>query len=230
MREGGPSRLALPLVCAALVAAVAAACGSEQRAVPANLVDGSPVAPLPSRLKDEKSLARGRVEVFPIGRGDRDRLGACLRSLSPVQTSAGRPVVSRTGVEGASLTFADRSGRRVYACDHAPRALEGRYWSASSVGRIPHGRLLDPRLSLVTLKDGKIVAFAWVQPLARTRWLIVDQGSFRELYEVAGGLPVRLTTRRGIDIDRSSAIFDVEQLDRDGRELRHALVTTFVAG
>jgi hypothetical protein len=98
------------------------------------------------------------------------------------------------------------------------------------VGFFTARTLNDPRLSLCAGQSGKtIAAFAWIVPLPNTRWVVVDQHSQKEVYEVAARLPVRIVTFRDIELSTSSAIFEYAQYDKDGKLLGNAAIRPQVA-
>jgi hypothetical protein len=139
-------------------------------------------------------------------------------------------VVQRTGVEGGSLTFRDPSEPGVLACDAAPGEYELAPWCGVSAGRLYSGRLQDPRLDLCQSRDGRLTGFVWIEPVRGAKWVALDQGSYSELYEVAGELPVRIASTRDVELEGSRASFDVTQYDGGGRELARGTVEAAVAG
>ena len=56
------------------------------------------------------------------------------------------------------------------------------------------------------------------------------QRGYVELYEVLGGLPVRVAGTIGIDLEQARARFDVTQYDAEGGELIHGELEAAVAG
>jgi hypothetical protein len=134
-------------------------------------------------------------------------------------------IAVRIGVDGESVTMRDRAG--VTACDGtgAPAA-----WCGSSFGRLYLGRLRDPRLDIGgCLHAGAPIAFAWIDPGPGTRYVAVVQPGYAEVYEAAGGLPVRVTTR-DVRADSSGASFQFTEHDARGRLLRRAQVDAVPAG
>jgi hypothetical protein len=203
------------VLCATLMLAVG--CDSDAR--PKRLLYGEPTAEF--RPVTGSVVTRTRV-VRAAFLGRRFRL--CRRD-DRVDTL----VVERIGVFAESLTFRDRGGLHVHACDGAGE--RSRPWCGGSVGRLYDGRLLDPRLDvLCSGADGERLAYAWVEPASGSHWIGVDQGSYMELYEVAGGLPVRVATRRGIDAGAARATFELTQYDVRGRELLRSKLEAAVAG
>src|SRR5262249_46219522 len=124
------------------------------------------------------------------------------------------PLVRRVGVEGASVTDPTASGRAVVACGGTKLSSGGdRAGGGVALGRMRSGRLLDPRLDVASCstQSGEPVAFAWVEPAPRTSYVTVGREGFVEVYAVIAGLPVRVATTSGIDVDTSSASFDVSE-------------------
>ena len=74
------------------------------------------------------------------------------------------------------------------------------------------------------------MAFIWVTPLRRARWVGILRGRRTELYRVAAGLPVRVATDRNVRVSGSSATFFVRQYDRQGRLLLRRAIVARVAG
>jgi hypothetical protein len=160
-------------------------------------------------------------------------LGRRFTLCRPGAISADVRVVERIGVFSESLTFADRRNRMLYSCDGGIDPAGERHlpWCGGSAGRLVAGRLLDPRLDLVCQgRDGKPLAYAWLSPAHGVRWIGVDQGSYTEVYEVLGTLPVRVATARHIDRTRSRARFLVTQYDSHGRPLIKGKLEAGVAG
>ncbi|MBD0348760.1 MAG: hypothetical protein ICV59_06375 [Thermoleophilia bacterium] len=146
-----------------------------------------------------------------------ERLRECLSGTS-VRAPSG--YVERIGVAGRTLTVRDASS--VFACDAAARARESAgTWCARAAGRLRRGRLDDPRLTLANCedRDGRTVAFAWIEPPRGARWVAVHQDSYTEIYEPAGVLPIRVATATGVDVERSSVRMTVTAYRADGDEL-----------
>ena len=211
---------------ALLVVFVAAACGGGGR--PKYLLDGSRAAeltPVPGSV-----VAHGRVVPLSMLA---DRLDACLAPHDRASVPADAAVVERVGVDGESATFASRNGVGVYACDGGvdPAGERRLPWCGTVFGERHAGRLLDSRLD-VNCRDrsGDPLAYAFVEPVAGAHWIGVRQDGYVELYEVLGGLPVRLATTRGIRLPEARATFDVIQYDASGDELLHGEVDAAVAG
>jgi hypothetical protein len=221
----------LRLVAVSCGALAAAACRHDP-AAPERLVDGSPATRPPVALaaigKDTpiaskvEVVAVGDVAVGSMAESCLDRLGAGERPGA---------IVTRIGVDGASVTFQGASRRGVHACDGTDGREPAHLWCGSAYGRIAATRLTDPRLDLAcTTASGAAVAFAWIEPAARTRFVAVRQHGFVEVYEAAAGLPVRVTTTEGIDLEESSAAFEISEHDARGSRLRSYTLTARVAG
>ena len=178
----------------------------------------------------KRRVVSGDVRVGRIARLRSPPVRACLRRFPDLRPSRGTLVVERHGLAGDSVTIADPRSPLLYGCDFAGRGSRSRVCGAS-VGMWRHRRLNDPRLD-VLCADGKgqRLGAAWVVPLRRARSIAVRDGDVTERYPVAGGLPVRIWTREGVDVGRSSATFDVTQLTADGSELGHERLPAMVAG
>jgi hypothetical protein len=195
---------------------------------PKHLLSGEPAAEF--RPVHRSVVSIGRVlRGTTLGR----RFALCRSGMRLTFVAPDARVVERIGVFGESLTFADRRHRAVYACDGGfdPAGERRPPWCSSSAGRLFEGHLLDPRLNIGCRdRDGRPLAYAWVEPVRGAHWLGVDQHSYTEMYEVLSDLPVRIATRHKVHLDRSSAEFDVTQYDVVGRELVSATIEAGVAG
>ena len=218
---------------ATLVAVASAACAGEKKP-PAQLIDGTP-AQRPSSVTLERiagdQIATTIVTVDARRVAPTSLAAQCLRRAR--DHSAVGPVVSRVGVNGESVTFRASSRQSLIACDRAAADTEGgSVWCGIAVGRLENGRLQDPRLDLAGCRSAADdpVAFAWVVPRRATRYVAVGQPGFAEVYRVATGLPVRVTTTSGIDEEGSRASFHVTEHDRAGRLLRAYTLDAHVAG
>jgi hypothetical protein len=212
-------------LCAAVVLFALAGCDDEAR--PDRLLHGQAAAEF--RPVDGSVVSQTRV----LRAGFLGRRLLCLRSAERARFPADTVVVERIGVFAESLTFLDRGGRDVYACDGGvdPSGERARPWCGGSVGRLHDGRLLDPRLDILCRDPrGRPLAYAWVEPVAGSHWIGIDQGSYTELYEVAADLPVRIASTRGVDRQNSRATFEVTHYDVRGRELLKGIVEAAVAG
>jgi hypothetical protein len=139
-------------------------------------------------------------------------------------------VLERVGVMTESVTI--RAGSNLYACDNSQGPRErNRRWCGTSFGRLYDGRLRDPRLDvLCTTADGSPVVFVWVEPSRRSRYVVVRQQGFAEVYAATGGLPIRLATTEGVSIETSRASIGVSEHDVRGRLIRRYVLEALVAG
>jgi hypothetical protein len=201
-------------------------CDDETR--PDRLLHGQPAAefrPVEGSVVSQTRVLRAGF----LGRRFQLCVGASAKGRFPTDTV----VVERIGVFAESLTFRDLAGRYVHACDGGVDAA-GEHrgsWCGGSAGLLFDGRLLDPRLDVLCRDPrGRPLAYAWVEPVAGSHWIGVDQGSYTELYEVAARLPVRIASARRIDRQNSRATFEVTHYDVRGRELLRGEVEAAVAG
>jgi hypothetical protein len=213
---------------AALVslAFLAAACDRGGR--PSRLLNGDAAAEFrPVRgsvLTEGRILRRGA-----LGR----RFESCLPLGDRANVAGDAIVVERTSVDGESLTFANRTHTGVYACDGGIDSAgeRGPPWCGEAFGALADGRLLDPRLDVICRDRSRApLAYAFVDPIAGTHWIGVDQGRYTEIYEVLAGLPVRIAGTRRIDTQKARATFEVTQYDLQGRELVRGRLEAAVAG
>jgi hypothetical protein len=202
-----------------------AACGDDAR--PERLLHGQAAAEF--RPVEGSVVSQTRVLRADFLGG---RLTRCLESFGS-KLPGDTIVVERVGVFAESLTFRDAGARHVFACDGGVDASGERAkpWCGGSAGVLHDGRLLDPRLDILCRDpDGKPLAYAWIEPAAGSHWIAVDQGAFKEMYEVAAGLPVRIASARNVDRARSRATFEITHYDQRGRELLTGTVEAAVAG
>ena len=198
--------------------------GGGGNGAPRRLLYGEPAqtfAPVPGSV-----VAAGRVL-------DAGTLGRRLASCSPGPDANGAVVVERVGVFSESLSFKDKRGTTLYSCDGGvdPTHERAPPWCGRSAGRLVHGRLLDPRLDILCRdRNGRPLAYVWVEPIRQARWIGVDQGAYSELYEVLAGLPLRVSTNRGIQLGQARARLEVTQYDGHGRPLLRGIVEAAVAG
>jgi hypothetical protein len=218
---------------AALVAVAAAACARDEEP-PAQLIDGTP-AERPSAVTLEgiaEDQIATTVNVVDARRvAPATRAAQCLRRAR--DHAAVGLLVARVGVNGESVTFRASSGQSLVACDRAAAASEGRHvWCGIAFGRLEHGRLRDPRLDLAGCRNAAAdpVAFAWVEPRRATQYVTISQPGFAEVYRVAAGLPVRITTTSGVDQERARTSFRITEHDGEGRLLRAYTLDARVAG
>jgi hypothetical protein len=193
-------------------------------------MDGSKAAALPVELEgvDDAVLTKVRV-VRPADRQPGTRSASCLAREWGVRPSG--PSVERIGVTTESVTFREVRDRGIFGCSHSagPQASRRR-WCGSAYGRLSDGRLLDPRLDILcgTIEDP--VGSVWVTPGPDTRYVSVEQPGYVEVYEMAGGLPVRVATVDGVDYHAFAARFDVMEHDATGHLLREYELDAVVAG
>ena len=92
--------------------------------------------------------------------------------------------------------------------------------------------MLDPRLGIGGCRtdDDEPIAFVWVEPGPTTRYIAVRQPEFTEVYEPAGGLPVRIATTSGFRDDPLGVTIDVTEHDETGKLLRSRRVEAVPAG
>jgi hypothetical protein len=235
-RRDARVRLRKALVPKGALAATGAAlvCGcSGVREAPQTLVDGSR-APTPTvelhDANDPVVVSRVRASrARDVESGS--RLASCLDdawSEPPVGA-----IVHRVGVYGESVSFRGRSRRSLGACDAVGSARAGTEpWCGHASGLLTGGRLRDPRLQLggCTTSDARPVAFAWVEPGRRTRYVLVAQRGFSEAYETSSGLAVRVATTEHVDLEMSRASFSVSEYDADGQRLRAYELEAIVSG
>jgi hypothetical protein len=170
-----------------------------------------------------------QVRVREVTLPGRGLLGRCLRLTPYVR---GRVlVVERAGRIARSVTVTQRGSRSIFACDRTGIPLEGRPWCGFSAGRLRNGQVDDPRLDVLCLdRERRHVGAAFVNPVRGARWIAVDQGSYRELYPVAGGVPVRIAGTRSVDYGRARATFVIAQIGAGGRVLARGRIVAHVAG
>ena len=155
-----------------------------------------------------------------------DRLPrACLAS-TPLRGQHVTAVI-RTGPLIDSVTLRGARDARVYGCDRTGVAFERRRWCATAVGTLRRQRVTDPRLELFCRdRRGRRVATAWINPSARASRVVVENVA----YPVAGGLPIRVASRHGIDYSQARARFDIRELDSRGRVIARRRLLAQVAG
>jgi len=224
----------LPTALAVLVGVVALAgcAGGDRR--PERLLDGSAPAPVPVELEGVQGpsvLTRVKIMRVADALVASHRLRACLR-IYRLTFRSDLPVVRRVGLTGESITVREAGGRYVDGCDDSPGPREGgRAWCGLATGRLFAGRLRDPRLSLgCRTRDDLPIGFVWIEPGPGARYVMVDQPGYAEVYEVAAGLPVRVTTTTGVGVEESRATLDIAEHDEHGRLLRRARLEARVAG
>lgn len=229
-RGGAIPRVALGIT---VVIGALTACNGNDRA-PSHLLDGSTAPPLsvePEGLSVQPVLTA--VRIVPVGDVEPGSMSAsCLqgnwRSAKPAER-----IVERIGVSSESVTFRDRSGHGLYACDNGAGSSEDdRRWCGGAFGRLYSGRLRDPRLDLggCSTGDEGPLGFAWVEPRQAARYVVVEQPGYAEVYRVVGDLPVRVATTSDIATEESRATFHLSEHDAEGRLLRRYQFPAAVAG
>ncbi len=137
----------------------------------------------------------------------------------------GDRVVERIGVNGRTITFLGRYST-IEGCDRNPGA-NGTIWCGKAGWTWRNGRVSDPRLTVCQSRNGRpVVAFGWINAVPRAKWIVVDQPGFREVYPIAGHLPVRVSTVSAIG---SSTTFRTSQYDGRGALLARKVVTASIA-
>jgi hypothetical protein len=178
--------------------------------------------------KPSGRIVAGPVQVTTGGGSPSPALRRCLARYGDLRLSRETRVVERHGLLGGSVTIADPRSPLLHGCD---LAAGGARVCGGSVGVWRHGRLNDPRLDIICHdRNGRTLGAAWVVPVRHARTIEVHEGGRVEVYPVAGGLPVRIWTRGGVDVGRSRATFDVGQLGADGRQLARTRLRAMVAG
>jgi hypothetical protein len=144
-----------------------------------------------------------------------------------------RVAVERVDVHGTTVTSPGAEGRSLHGCDSGAGSTadaDGQRWCGRAFGLLTDGRLRDPRLSLGCRDaDGDPVGFAWIQPESEAAYVVVSHADHSAMYPVVGGLPVRVGTD-DVDVESSSATFDVSEHARGGRRLRRYELEAVVAG
>jgi hypothetical protein len=209
------------------VALALAGCAAASDGSPPRLLDGSRPAPPPAALaRLREPLALGRVRAVPARAADQPRLRTCLRRFTLTRLPEHSVVVERIGVAGASLTFRDP---HQHVLDGSDGLDTGPRFCGSAAGLLRRGRLLDPRLEIVCGGRRGHVGFAWIEPVPHAVWIAVEERGYTELYRVAGGLPVRVTTSKVRPL-AASAVFRVSQHAAGGVELAKTTLEARVAG
>lgn len=222
------------LSCLTVLAAattLTSACGGGGQETPKRLVDGSLARSASIRFEsvgEPVLMTRLRLVSARSARPG-SRLGDCLGSGWSALPAWS--IVHRLGTDGESATFLDHSRRALMACD-GTRGDLGSAWCGHVHGRLVRGRLRDPRLGLggCSTTEGQPVAFVWITPRPRARYVVVERRGFSESYEAAAGLPVRVAATERVDTAHSSALVRVSEHAVDGRRLRAYDVEARVAG
>ncbi len=210
-----------------------AACDGNDDGAPTTLMNGAKAAELPVDLEGVENPAV--LTSVTVRRVDE------IEGASAVATCLQQdwddlpygPIVMRVGVSGESVTFRNRSRRGLYGCDNSQGAREeDRRWCGGAFGQLYGGHLRDPRLDMgaCTTREGGLLGFAWIEPGPGAKYVVVQQPGYAEVYEVGGGLPVRVTTTSDVEIERSRATFELSEHDANGRVIRRYRVDARVAG
>jgi hypothetical protein len=218
----------LALILTSIVAI--AVCTRDDR-VPERLVDGSRAEVLPIALQDMHDRAiLTKAHVVDSTDVEPGSLASdCLRGRARGSNAQG-PLVARIGVDTETVTFYDGSGLR--GCDNSTGPREGeRRWCGGAFGLLENDRLSDPRLDIgCTTRDGERVGFIWVEPSSEARYVVAHHPDFAEVYEVAAGLPIRVATTTGVNVEEARAAFELSEHDVHGGLLRRYVIDTMVAG
>jgi hypothetical protein len=212
-------------------AALMVGCSGGDDGTARTLFDGSAVREAPVSFEGiENDVVVTSQALVPTASLDPESAaGSCVEQFDHEFEGA---AVLRLGVATETVTARETHGRAVLGCDNSTGEREDhRRWCGGAYGNVDQGRLTDPRLSIgCRASDGRPVGFIWVEPTDRTRYVAVEQPDYTEVYEVAGGLPIRIATVSGVDVETSSATFEISQYDADGRRLRELTLEAFVAG
>jgi hypothetical protein len=225
--------IALRLSVALVLAAFPAGCAGESDGNAVSLLDGSRAGEVPVELENVgRPIVMTSATAIPIGAIESGSAAdSCLRDRSVEHVPVGSVVV-RVGVVSESVTFEDAAAGGLFACSNTPGPREeNRRWCGGAYGQLYSGKLQDPRLSIACrTTDGTLVGFVWVQPADDVRYVAVAQPEYTEVYETAGGLPVRVFTVSGVDLETTSATLSISEHAADGRRLRDYELKAFVAG
>jgi hypothetical protein len=192
---------------------------------PTRLVDGSVPPSLPAALRAHG----GALKMTRVRAGVVRSMRASLARCPQAPEAGGQyPVVERIGYHGRSVTFL--VSRSVIAgCDRSPRArgVNGP-WCGLAGWRFADHRVTDARLDLCYKSRGSpAAAFGWINPVRHAKWIVIDQPGYREVYPVAGGLPVRVSTVKGLG--RRPTVFGTAQYDARGVLLVRRKVVAVIA-
>jgi len=208
------------------------ACDGSDDGAPTTLMDGSPAAELNVDLEG----VEGHAVLTSVRTADAmdvagaPRVATCIRHDWKERPLGA--IVVRVGVSGESVTFRDQSRRGLYGCDNSegPRE-EDRSWCGGAFGRLYAGHLRDPRLDMgaCMTREGAPLGFAWIEPGPDVEYVVVEQSGYLEVYAVAGGLPIRVTTS-AVETEHSSAAFEVSEHASDGKRIRDYRLEASVAG
>ena len=210
-------------LCILVAAAVPAVALAGHATAPRHLIDGSTAPAVPAVLEGQGgAFVMTKVRVRP--KAEMSRL---LRTCPSGPLVARRSIVERIGVNGRDITFL-AAPSEIEGCDRNPRARAiHRPWCGSSGWGFRNGRVSDARLDICSDGSGRaVVAFGWINAPPRAKWIVVDQPGFREVYPVAAGLPVRVSTVSEIG---SPTTFRITQYDAHGVLLARRVVKASIA-
>jgi hypothetical protein len=187
------------------------------------LVDGSASPAVPAVLRSHPGLTTTRARLRTVASVHR------LLSSCPEARQARGRIVERIGVRGRSVTFVVRRTVLV-ACDLSPDARSSYGpWCGTSGWNLVRHQVSDPRLDLCYDRKGRpLIAFGWINPLPRAKWIVIEQPGDREVYPVAAGLPVRVSTVSGLE-QTGGAVFRMAQYDVAGVLLVRRRVVATIA-
>ena len=210
--------------------ALVGGCRAETPSTPSKLIDGSPARRPTVVLEgvDGPSVPTVARTTAANAAASRPNAASCVAATG---APAGGPIVERVGVNGRSITFLGPGRRTAHACDATSAGRpKNTAWCGHAFGQVYSRRLRDPRLSLTCRSDnGDPVGFAWIQRAAATAYVVVRQSDYAEVYAVADGAPVRVTTS-DVDLMSSSAAFSISEHAEDGSRVRSYELEAQVAG
>lgn len=229
-REGRTILLRLSLL---LVAAALAGCTGDDGA-PTALMDGSEPAAVPIELQSvEGPVLLTQVRLVPASEWSRESKSATCLDRGRGNDRPAASSVERVGVHSETVTFEAESRNAVFGCDNSPGPREGdRRWCGGAYGQLYGGRLRDPRLDIggCRTEADEPIAFVWVEPGTSTRYVAVRQPHVTEVYEPAGGLPIRIATTSGFTDDPLGVTVVMTEHDETGKLLRSRHVDAVPAG
>jgi hypothetical protein len=198
------------------------------------LADGSTSKPIPAALERLGKTAVLTSERTVLLRTLDAQGRACVRLNAGRTLAPDQMLVERVDQLGASVTFRPRGGPFVFGCSSAPGSSGGPGgsvgWCGHVVGEIRQDHLLDPRLDIACkTAAGDPIGSAWIEPVARARWIVIRGRGVLQIYPTAVSLPIRVTTLSA-DVPTATAVFRVEQYDMHGAHVSEATLRTAVAG
>jgi hypothetical protein len=194
--------------------------------VPGRLTDGSRPHPVPKVLRAQgHDFVMTKVRVLRVGRIKR-LVDSCARGDRIPMRAA---IVERVGINGRSITFTSLDGG-ITGCDRSLRARTiFAPWCGGSAWLLHNGKVTDPRVDICADQRGRpVIAFGWINPVRRAKWIVIDQPGYGEVYPVAGGLPVRVSTVSGLG-HTGGAAFRTTQYDGAGVLLVRRKVVAAIA-